>query len=625
MWAGLAAFCAASPISIAATNMAWAVALSGLLIRALHPDARAGNLVHRTDLDAPLLCFVLASFLSVLFSLDLAASIVEFRSLGLMVIYFLFAWQARTLSRRKLFVQILVLFSCVSALYGWVQWLTGWDLLGHYRPESGKVCGTFGLHLTYGEYLSMVLCVGTGILLYAKTTRLVRWASTLPLVLLASSLFLSGAKGAWLGLVVGLGVVCCMRGRKALALYVTMGILGLAALDVFLSHQLWQKLAALFQVQAGERFGPAASNAHRLCMWWTGLWISLDHFVSGVGLHALERIYPAFRHPLAIEPNQWHLHNNFVHIGVTRGMLGLAAFLYIFIRVFRLGFFLHGNGGRAFDRGLAAGVLGAAAAFLVAGLTEYNWGDSEVLMLLYMLLGLLASCEGKRGTLETREPPTAHAPIEQGSAPEALGCRSRILLLGSVTAGLCGLVLFSPWGIPSFRTSLWEAIIGICLFALAFGGRNRLREVPLWQKQVLGGLAVCAGYRFTQGLWSGRQWLGAEGWTLWVGLSGFVAVSLRGVLLFRDHRSNRGTGRPVDLAAVGAVWVWSGIALGTYGLLRAAGWQEPLLGPPYLPVLLLTLLAAILYSLVRFTYSGTRVERLFLILLGLCTLAHLLR
>jgi O-antigen ligase len=625
VWVGLAAFCAVSPISIAATNMAWVVALVGLLLHALPRDARAEDIVHRTALDAPLVCFVFASLLSVFLSLDIVSSIVEFRSLGLMVIYFLFAWQVRTLSRRKTLVRILFVSSCVSALYGWVQFLTGWDLLGHYRPESKKVCGTFGLHLTYGEYLSMVICTGTGILLQERATRFARVGSALLLGLMASAMLLSGSKGALLGLTVGLGVVFSMRGRRALALFMVTGIFSLVALDILMSHQLLGTLVTLFQLEAGQSFGPAASNAHRLCMWWTGLWISLEHFVSGVGLHALEQIYPAFRHPLAIAPNQWHLHNNFVHLGVTRGMLGLAAFLYIFIRVFQLGFDRHRETGQGFDRGLADGVLGATAAFLVAGLTEYNWGDSEVLMLLYMLLGLLASCGRTGGATAAPEALPANDPIEEHKVSEAPGRWSRTLLLVFVVAALCSLALLCPPTLRSLRMNVWEGMLGILLLVLALGGRNCGGEAPVWQRQACGGLAVCVAYRYTQGLWSSEQWGGAEAWTLWVGLIGFLAVSLWCFRLFWDYWHNRCPAYLVDLAGIGALWTWSGIALVTFALLRIANWREPLSGPPYLPLLLLTLLSAILYSAFRFAYSGSRVQRVLLVALGLCTLFHVFR
>jgi len=624
-WVGLVVFCAASPISIAATNIAWGVALAGLLVQALSRDDRFASLVRRTDLDAPIACFVLASLLAVLHSLDIRSSIVESRSLGLMVIVFLFAWQVETPAQRKTLVRILIVSSCVSALYGWIQFVTGWDLLGHYRPESKKVCGFFGLHLTYGEHLSMVICLGLGLLLWADAKRPARVAGVLALGLMASAVLLSGSKGALLSLAAGLGVVFALRGRKALILYAVCGILLCIAVDILMAHRLWGNLLTLFQIDGEQKLGPAASNAHRLCMWWTGLWISLDHFLYGVGPHAVEQIYPAFRHPLAIEPNQWHLHNNFVHLGVTRGMLGLAAFLYIFLRVFRLGSYRSRVEGEGFDRGLAVGILGAATAFLAAGFTEYNWGDSEVLMLLYMLLGLLASCGGQEGVALAPKALHANTPIAGRTAWESIGGLSRTLLFVFVAAGLCSLAfLFAP-AVQSLRMSVWQSCLGVFLLVIAFQGWNRLEEAPTWQSQVCGGLALCVGYHFTMGEWSGKQWVGSAEWLVWVGLDGFVALCFLAGLLFWGFRNGRNPVRLVDLASIGALWTWSGIALVTYGLLRMAAWREPLWGPPYIPLFLLTLLSAALYSAFRFTYSGSRLERALLVALGLCTLVHIFR
>jgi len=624
-WVGLLVFCAASPISIAATNIAWGVALAGLLVQALSRDDRLSGLVARTDLDAPLACFVLASLLAVLHSLDIESSIVESRSLGLMVIFFLFAWQVQAPAQRKTLVRILIVSSCVSALYGWVQFLTGWDLLGHYRPDAKKVCGFLGLHLTYGEHLSMVICLGLGLLLWVDAKRPARIGSVLALGLMASAVLLSGSKGALLGLIAGLGVVFALRGRKAFVLYAVGGIVFCIAVDILMAHRLWGNLVTLFQIDAQQKLGPAASNAHRLCMWWTGLWISLDHFLYGVGLHAVEQIYPAFRHPLAIEPNQWHLHNNFVHLGVTRGMLGLAAFLYIFLRVFRLGSYRARVEGGDFDRGLAVGVLGAAAAFLVAGFTEYNWGDSEVLMLVYMLLGLLASCGRQEGAAPARKALPADTPIAGCSAAESIGRVSRTLLFVLLTAGLCSLAfLFAPAD-RTLRMCVWQACLGILLLALALQGWNRRKEGPAWQAQVCGCLALCVGYHFTRGVWSGKQWVGSSQWLVWVGLAGFVILCVFAGLLVRGYRKEESPVRLVDLAGIGALWTWSAIALVTYGLLRMAALREPLWGPPYIPLLLLTILSAILYSAFRFSYGGERTQRVLLIALGLLTLIHVFR
>ena len=39
-------------------------------------------------------------------------------------------------------------------------------------------------------------------------------------------------------------------------------------------------------------------------------------------------------------------------------------------------------------RGLAVGALGGALGFFASGLVHYNWGDSEVVTILYFIMGL---------------------------------------------------------------------------------------------------------------------------------------------------------------------------------------------------------------------------------------------
>jgi len=48
------------------------------------------------------------------------------------------------------------------------------------------------------------------------------------------------------------------------------------------------------------------------------------------------------------------------------------------------------------DRGVALGALGGLAGFFTSGLVHYNWGDSEVIMVFYFLMGLSLALQGTR-------------------------------------------------------------------------------------------------------------------------------------------------------------------------------------------------------------------------------------
>jgi O-antigen ligase len=96
-------------------------------------------------------------------------------------------------------------------------------------------------------------------------------------------------------------------------------------------------------------------------------------------------LYATYRDPDAVEPVNQHLHNVPVQIAAERGLPALAVWLWFIVglvialakqlRVERVRF-------------LAAAGLAAVISMLAAGMFEYNFGDSEFLMLFLILVTL---------------------------------------------------------------------------------------------------------------------------------------------------------------------------------------------------------------------------------------------
>jgi O-antigen ligase len=88
---------------------------------------------------------------------------------------------------------------------------------------------------------------------------------------------------------------------------------------------------------------------------------------------------------MAVNATNPHLHNVPVQIAAERGLLALAAWLWFVLWAVR-------EHWREFRRrrhpAVAATGLAAMVAMLAAGLLEYNFGDSEFLMLFLGLLTL---------------------------------------------------------------------------------------------------------------------------------------------------------------------------------------------------------------------------------------------
>jgi O-antigen ligase len=85
------------------------------------------------------------------------------------------------------------------------------------------------------------------------------------------------------------------------------------------------------------------------------------------------------------------MHSNLLQIAVERGVPALVVWL-ILLGVYgrMLWKTLRANGSEQnwVERGIALGALGGLVGFFISGIVHYNWGDSEVVMILYFIMGL---------------------------------------------------------------------------------------------------------------------------------------------------------------------------------------------------------------------------------------------
>ena len=109
------------------------------------------------------------------------------------------------------------------------------------------------------------------------------------------------------------------------------------------------------------------------------------HPLLGVGPNMVEVLYAEYRDADAVEKINPHLHNVPVQIAAERGLPALAIWLWFVVA-------LTVDAARRFhadnQRFLAAAALAAITAMLAAGMFEYNFGDSEFLMMFLILVTL---------------------------------------------------------------------------------------------------------------------------------------------------------------------------------------------------------------------------------------------
>ena len=186
-----------------------------------------------------------------------------------------------------------------------------------------------------------------------------------------------------MGLLVGLLLIAILRHRKVLLLFLLLAIL-----IPFAPKGLKDRAVSIVDPKD-------PTNRERVLMWEAGWRMLQDRPVLGLGPIDMKEPYQKYKMPEAREA-VGHLHNNFVQVAATMGALGLLAFLYWIFAMLKsqVRSYRKVPGNERFMKGVVLGALAAYTGFLVNGLFEWNFGDSEVIMLVWLLTGLALSIEG---------------------------------------------------------------------------------------------------------------------------------------------------------------------------------------------------------------------------------------
>lgn len=130
------------------------------------------------------------------------------------------------------------------------------------------------------------------------------------------------------------------------------------------------------------------SNFVRLSLWKAGWEMFLDHPLFGVGDIDLAELYIKYKSPYAKEI-QGHLHNNYMHILAILGLTGFVVIMWLLGKIFVVHIKIYESfKDKEFLGSLALGSAGCFVSFLVSGLTEWNFGDHEIITMIWFITGL---------------------------------------------------------------------------------------------------------------------------------------------------------------------------------------------------------------------------------------------
>jgi O-antigen ligase len=311
-------------------------------------------------------------------------------------------------SRRRI-VMWLVALGTFEALYGLVQYLTGWQRIFGYVKKYNleDATGTYINRNHFAGFLEMVIPFGVALVLYenAKLPRKVvsgrnaqikkvlggRKLSRIGLWLLAAivmvaGLFFSLSRMGIISAVASLAVMAAFSGfqRKA-GLWVAAGIMVCGIILV-----LWMGAGP-----ALGRFGTiseeyASVDESRWSLWKDTARLIGGHPLLGSGLGtfpvAFTRVQSTF---LGRFVN--HVHNDYLEMASDLGIPAAALFFgstgALLVRVARKA----ASGEVSFERAMALGCLGSIVAILLHSLTDFNLYIPANALVFLLILGLAAS------------------------------------------------------------------------------------------------------------------------------------------------------------------------------------------------------------------------------------------
>ncbi len=367
--------------SIAASQILLGLALAALLL--------SGGRMRLPRLWLPLGLFLLGTLISLALSPDPAAGLPQVRKIFVFSMLLLVFSTLRDLRViRWLFLSWAGAGALIS-LRGFVQFgqkvqeahAAGRGFYDYY--VAGRITGFMSHWMTFGGQEMIALLAVTAFLFFACIARKRAWLWLLCALLMAVALLLGFTRGIWLASAAA-GVYLLWFWKRPLALAVPVALLLIALLA---PASIRERFTSLLKP------GKTDSNQHRIVTWRTGMEMIRAHPWFGLGPEEVKAQFdryvpPDISRPL---PEGWygHLHNIYLQYAAERGIPTMLMMLWLLgqvlydclRRVWRL------PPGRSDLKFVLHGAVAVVVATMIAGLFEYNLGDSEVLTMFLVVIG----------------------------------------------------------------------------------------------------------------------------------------------------------------------------------------------------------------------------------------------
>ena len=370
-------FLASTYFSIAVNSLSIGL-MSALWLGIMMGERRWG--VVRTPLDLFFLGFLVVQAIATLCSSDPLQSLVLSKRVLLVGLVYFFASTVVYEQQAKRLVAVLLGTATIVAIIGVVKLLAG-------GPGENVRLGIFQFYMTTSELMTIATVLLFPFVLHPRTPRRTRWLTLVALVPVSIALWATVTRGAYLASACGLAFIAVVRNRKILIPLILL----LIAVVVFAPPYVQSRIGSIVDLTHPE-------NVSRLMMWKAGIEIFKDHPLVGVGDIDTGLLLDHYADPALLRV--WgHLHNTPLQILVNYGALGFVVIMGMFAGMFTAEWKIYTHFREQWFKGsFALGAMAVLIAFFVNGLTEWSFGDQEVITLVWTTLGLVLSLKNTAGS-----------------------------------------------------------------------------------------------------------------------------------------------------------------------------------------------------------------------------------
>lgn len=323
----------------------------------------------RTPLDFPIVIFVIIGLISIFNSLVPEQSLMVIAGFvtGILLSYYLVLANITNEKFLKKFVLAMILGGTIIAYFGIYE-----------RSMEGmkQSYATLINPNILAGYLILIIPIVSSLLFYApKGSKKALLAFSF--ITMVICLILTRSRAGWLALVGAMSFLVIIEKRKRLTIGLALVLIVAASI---LMPSVRTRLVTIFDLNS-------LVNEERIYGVKSALQMIKDHPLTGIGINTFYYVYPQYQLPEA-KQHLPHAHNIFLQIGAEMGLFGVVIFLWLLIRVFKIGWEILRKAKDDYLRALTIGLLASLIAFLINQEFDFMWLTHNLFVFFWILLAM---------------------------------------------------------------------------------------------------------------------------------------------------------------------------------------------------------------------------------------------